>query len=138
MEQYVEHDHDGHSLRDAVSPLVLIVDDDVNSREAVEALLELGGYQVAAAGDGREALDLLDSGLRPALIVLDMNMPRMDGVEFRRAQRHRPAIANIPVIVCSGCMDDGERLAALGSVTFLSKPIAIDRFEDAVHRQCPR
>jgi len=117
--------------------LILVVDDDVNSRQAVEALLEIDGYRVAVACDGVEAMDLLEGGLEPALIVLDMQMPRMDGVAFRDAQQRRPTFANIPVIVCSGCMEDEERLAALGDVTYLHKPVSVDGFQHAVHEQCP-
>lgn len=153
MEHHVEHDSAesdqrrspspltapdrSRAARATAPPLILIVDDDESSRQAVATLLELDGYRVAAAGDGREALDLLESGLQPALILLDMNMPRMDGVAFRHAQQCRPALSDIPVIVCSGCMEDEERLAALGSVIFLRKPLSIDRFQNVVHEQCP-
>lgn len=126
-----------HTTHSDAPPLVLVVDDDANTREAVQALLELDGYHVAAAGDGQEALDLLDRGLRPALILLDLNMPRMDGVKFRAEQRGRPAIADIPVIVCSGCREDEEDTSALGRVVFLHKPMPVDRLEDAVRRLCP-
>lgn len=118
-------------------PLILVVDDDQNTREAVETLLELDGYRVATASDGRDALDLLEGGLQPALIVLDMNMPRMDGLAFRDAQRRRPALAAIPVIVCSGCVEQEERMAAMGSVVFLRKPMSVDLLQTAVHLQCP-
>lgn len=118
-------------------PLVLVVDDDDNTREAVQTLLELDGYRVAAAGDGQEALELLEHGLRPGLILLDLNMPRMDGVTFRQAQRRQPALASIPVIVCSGSLAHLERRSALGAVTFLQKPMAVDHLMNVVHQQCP-
>lgn len=127
----------GKGVNGQAHPLILVVDDDVNTREAVETLLELDGYRVALARDGQEALELLEGGLAPALIVLDMNMPRMDGAAFRQAQRRRPALANIPVIVCSGGLEHEDRLAALGPVVFLRKPMSVDCLQRAVHLQCP-
>lgn len=126
-----------HTASRGEPPLILVIDDDENTREAVQALFELDGYRVAGAGDGQEALDLLDDGLRPALILLDLNMPRMDGATFRAQQRSRPDVADIPVIVCSGCREDEEDTAALGRVVFLHKPMPVDRLEQAVRRICP-
>ena len=63
----------------ALSGAVLLVEDDVDVRNAACDLLESEGSTVIAAGDGREALDLLRAGLRPSVIVLDLTMPRMDG-----------------------------------------------------------
>ena len=68
---------------------VLVVEDTDDGREVMGALLEMEGYRVAYAVDGRDALDQLDGGLSPCLILLDVSMPRMDGIEFRRAGRRR-------------------------------------------------
>ena len=64
-------------------------------------MLTLRGYRVVAAYDGAEALALLRDGLRPAVVVLDLAMPIMDGYAFREAQEADSAIAHIPVIVFS-------------------------------------
>jgi CheY-like chemotaxis protein len=80
---------------------VLVVDDNPDEREATAMLLELNGTDVRLAQDGQEALDALHAGLRPCLILLDVNMPRMDGVAFWRAQQAEPALRDIPVAVLS-------------------------------------
>jgi len=78
---------------------VLLVEDDSAVRDATSELLEDEGFSVVAAGDGRDALDLLRAGLRPAVIVLDLMMPRMDGWDFRHVQMADQSLREIPVIV---------------------------------------
>lgn len=80
---------------------VLVVEDDFDSSELVVAVLAFEGFDSVVARNGREALDLLATGLRPQAILLDLTMPIMDGREFRSRQRRWPDIAAIPVIICS-------------------------------------
>ena len=82
--------------------LVLIVDDDADAREVLERMLRFSGYEVATARDGLEALVYLRQGGRASAIILDVAMPRMDGVAFRRALSLEPLFATIPIIVHSG------------------------------------
>src|SRR6185503_13456436 len=84
---------------------VLVVDDDVDTREMVEQLLTAANYSVVTASDGREALELLET-IRPALILLDVQMPVMDGAEFRQQQRRDPALLRIPTVVISGAASE--------------------------------
>ena len=71
---------------------LLVVDDDMDIRDALQDALELEGYAVQLAADGLEALERLRSSEpRPQLILLDLMMPRMDGVAFREALRHERA-----------------------------------------------
>src|SRR5262249_19103493 len=77
---------------------VLFVDDDDDIRDAVSDLLELGGWTVARAGDGEEALDWLMRNELPALILLDLKMPRCDGYEFRARQLADARLAAIPTV----------------------------------------
>ena len=80
-------------------PCVLIVEDDAAISDNLREVLESEGYEVATAANGVQALFALDSKLRPALIVLDLMMPVMDGMTFRREQLERaPEIAGIPVV----------------------------------------
>src|SRR5580658_716922 len=79
---------------------LLIIDDDSLQREALDQLLSHEGFHVAGCSNGRQALDWLRTG-RPDLILLDLKMPVMDGVQFRAAQREDPAISGIPVIALS-------------------------------------
>ena len=79
----------------------LIVDDDPSIVDGLAEYLGHDGYVVAAAADGSAALALLNTGLRPDVIVLDLLMPGMDGWDFRMAQLNEPSFAEIPVLVIS-------------------------------------
>jgi CheY-like chemotaxis protein len=79
---------------------VLVVDDDADQRAALAALLSRRGYEVVLAVDGQDAWEMLERGLRPSAIVLDLTMPRMDGWSFLD-HLHGSAQAAVPVIVTS-------------------------------------
>ncbi len=81
---------------------LMVVDDDTEIREVVEAVLVAEGYAVATASDGAEALRQLRSGSRPCLILLDLRMPGMDGREFRERTVADPDLHDIPVVILSG------------------------------------
>src|SRR5262245_50066683 len=78
---------------------ILVVEDDVPTREALCRTVTAIGYAALAAANGRSALDWLESHPAPGLILLDLLMPEMDGFEFLRELRTRPVFAGIPVIV---------------------------------------
>ncbi len=113
---------------------ILVVDDDPLTRQALGMILDTAGYATRAASDGQEALDVLQRGPLPALIVLDLLMPGMDGWHFRREQRRDAALATIPVVVCSGTGDADLHAAALGAAGFLDKPIDADQLLEMVGR----
>src|SRR6476620_366912 len=80
--------------------LILLVEDDFRLRSTLATLLETeGGYKVESSADALEALRRLERPPRPSLILLDIMLPYMDGLEFRAMQRRTPGIADIPVIV---------------------------------------
>jgi CheY-like chemotaxis protein len=111
------------SRRDAET--VLIVDDDPEVREALGRLLEDDGWAVTTAADGQEALARLQQAPPPALILLDLMLPVMDGFEFRVRQLEDPQTAGIPVIVFSAGRDP-DKLAGLRAAASLTKPIDPD------------
>ncbi len=111
---------------------ILIVEDDAATREATAVLLVGEGYQVTCAANGQEALDRLRAGLRPNLIVLDLMMPVLDGWSFRAEQLRDPALADIPVLVCSAVSDLPGRAAPLGAAALLAKPVEFDRLAESV------
>lgn len=115
--------------------LVLVVDDDPDICETLQTVLEVSGYRVAAAANGREALAALRSGVRPCLVLLDLMMPVMNGMEFRAEQRADPSIASVPVVVVSGDHGATEKAMAMG-LEGLSKPIDIDVLLQVVGRFC--
>src|SRR5690242_18809643 len=81
--------------------VVLVVDDEAEMAESHRMVLEARGYEVVTAADGVQALQILRRGLRPCVILLDLMMPVMDGIEFRRQQAADGSIADIPVVVLS-------------------------------------
>ena len=105
-------------------PLVLVVDDDPDILDAICDILEAEDYRVARARHGAEALDRVAEE-RPAVILLDLMMPVMDGVTFASLLRQRPPVADVPILVISA---DGnpQRAASVGARGYLAKPFDID------------
>jgi CheY-like chemotaxis protein len=104
---------------------MLVVEDDADTRDALKSVLELHGYAVDTAADGREALDRLRNGLKPCLILLDLMMPGMDGFEFVNEKRQDPRISAIPVVIYSGHHDAKSNAARLGAEGYLQKPLDV-------------
>ncbi len=117
----------------AVNHCVLVVDDDRDICEVIQTILELQGYEVLTARDGADALAQLRAGARPSVIILDLMMPRMNGLQFRDEQTRDPALRAIPVVVLSGDGKAEAKGAALG-VQGLRKPVELAALLDAVQR----
>ena len=102
---------------------VLLVDDEDSLRKVMRDLLERDGYSVSEARDGVQALDQIDR-VGPDIIVLDLNLPGLDGYGVLSHLRSRPATASIPVIVLTakGDEDNEVRVFELGADDFLTKP----------------
>jgi DNA-binding response OmpR family regulator len=106
---------------------LLVVEDDPELRDAVQALLRRRGFEVACARDGRDALrQLRTSPVKPAAILLDLRMPIMDGVAFREEQVQDPELATIPVVLVSSEHSLLETAAGLMPVAVIEKPVAAD------------
>jgi CheY-like chemotaxis protein len=101
---------------------VLVVEDDHEVLDALATLLQIDGFEVATATDGRDALDRLAAGLRPCLILVDLLMPRLNGFQFCEALGRDTALARIPVIICSAVEDSTARLTAANIVATFRKP----------------
>ena len=99
------------------------MDDEDQLRRVMRDLLERDGYDVAEAADGVEALDQVDR-YAPDIIVLDLNLPALDGYGVLAHLRSRPATAGIPVVVLTarGDEDNEVRVFEMGADDFLSKP----------------
>jgi CheY-like chemotaxis protein len=113
---------------------VFIVEDDVDTREMLGRFLELEGYRVETAANGKLALERLGSGVGPCVIVLDLMMPVMDGWQFRQAQIHNTELADIPVIVVSAAGRD--RIERIQADAYLSKPVDLDELLGCVTQFC--
>ena len=115
-------------------PTVFIVEDDPDTREMLGKFLELEGFHVETAANGKQALDRLSDGLKASVIVLDLMMPIMDGWQFRREQVRNAALASIPVIVVSAA--GKERLANIEANSYLTKPIDLEELLREVSMFC--
>jgi CheY-like chemotaxis protein len=104
---------------------VLVVDDDPDICEVMQLILEPRGYRVVTAESGIEALRILRAGEEPCLVLLDLMMPGMDGLQFRSEQLHDPALAAIPVVMISAGGDVAAKAASVG-LEGLLKPIDFD------------
>jgi CheY-like chemotaxis protein len=126
----------GHMVRSGLgeTKTILVVDDERDVREALELSLSLEGYQVVTARHGREALDLLERGLRPSLVLLDLMMPVMNGRDFLAALRGQPEFDQLPVVVVTAFGRMAAEFSALGLQTqgFVPKPASLAVLLDAV------
>jgi CheY-like chemotaxis protein len=111
---------------------ILVVEDDIDIRESIAYLLQDEGYEVACAGDGREALSYLHDGHTPSLILLDMMMPGMDGIEFREAQQQEPDLASIPVVALSASDALVRHARTMGAAAALEKPFHVEQLFDVI------
>jgi two-component system, OmpR family, alkaline phosphatase synthesis response regulator PhoP len=116
-----------------VNAVVLVVDDESDLRQLVAELLLWHGYDVVLAQHGREALERLCEHC-PDLVLLDLNMPVMDGWQFRAEQRRlvEPDLVNIPVLILTGADGADQHAATLDAVGAIEKPFDPDRLLNAV------
>jgi len=115
---------------------LLVVEDSMYLQELNKEILEREGFEVSCVSDGKEALEYLrTTSSRPDLIVLDIQMPDMDGYEFRRTQLADGEIADIPVVVVTGRSLDDE-LVDMRAKGVIPKTSGLNTFIEAVHRWC--
>jgi CheY-like chemotaxis protein len=119
------------------SSYILIVEDDDDIREALAQILQLEGYVVREAANGREALDISAQHPKPSLILLDLMMPVMDGYQFRAEQMKDANLSKVPVVVISADTSVYEKMASFGAAAVLPKPISLDRLLRAVEGLYP-
>jgi CheY-like chemotaxis protein len=113
---------------------ILVVEDDQDLRDTLTEALEQEGYAVTPARDGVEALSQLKSlRQRPDLILLDLQMPNMNGVEFRGEQLKIKELADIPVALLTADTE-GEQKAASMNTAFLRKPLKLPQLLSAIPR----
>lgn len=105
------------------STTVMVVEDEEEVRLGISEILEGRGYKVVLAPDGQVALGLLQQGLRPSLILLDIRMPVMDGEAFLNACRDDPALCSIPLLVISADAATAVKLTRSGASAYLPKPV---------------
>ena len=116
-----------------MSQLILVVEDSQVDRLRLVKLLEGAGYRVCTAANGLEAIALVQQQA-PALILMDVNMPQMDGFDLLRNIRNDPSYSDLPVIMITSRTADKHREHAqqLGATDFLGKPYQEERLLELV------
>jgi len=112
-----------------MTPLILVIEDNEQNLYLTTFLLEKGGYAVAYARDGQDGIALADR-LRPALILLDIQLPVMDGYAVAQALRSNPTLSTIPIVAVTSyaLVGDRERILAAGCTGYIEKPINPETF----------
>ncbi len=127
-----------------ISKLILVIEDAVILRDSLKEILILEGFDVVTAANGQEALDYLMQGMRgdrprgkmsqkPTLILLDLDMPVMNGVEFLTQLAVQSDLSQIPVIVCSGSQNNLDNLK-IKPAAIVPKPFDIEELIAACKR----
>ena len=116
---------------------VLVVEDDPDFRDLLEIFLRWDGFVVCTAADGLEAFKCLEAH-RPCIILLDVSMPRMDGITFGRTLRRHPdpQLAHTPIVLLTALIDPTDAVRATDAVEVMSKPLALEQVVDVIERHC--
>ena len=113
---------------DAGGPLVLVAEDEESVRQMVALALKALGYRTTVFADGVDAATALDDGDRPDAVLLDVRMPRMNGIDLLRHIRSVPERAELPVVAMSAYSDElqAREMMDAGATAVLGKPFTID------------
>jgi CheY-like chemotaxis protein len=108
-------------------PLILFAEDETPIRDMLALALKLSGYRVIPCADGQEAIEALAAEPGVDLVLVDLRMPRVAGIEVIRHIRAQASLANLPVIAMSAYSDDLQQreVAAAGANSFLPKPFTV-------------
>ena len=117
---------------------ILVIEDNEQNLYLTTFILEKNGYEVHQARDGREGIALAGR-VKPALIVLDIQLPVMDGYAVAQALRRNPALAHVPIVAVTSyaMVGDRERILAAGCTGYIEKPIDPDTFVTELERYLP-
>lgn len=114
---------------------VLLVEDDAIARSELAEVLDENAWSVVEAGNGLEALRMLEQTDRlPSVVLLDLNTPGMDGWEFRDRQLANPKLRRVPVVVMSGESNLAQHADQLGVAGHLRKPFDLDALLSTLER----
>src|SRR3954463_704313 len=111
-----------------VQERVLIVEDDAGARAGLEQLVKSWGFVAESAGDGEEALDKVTT-FRPAIVITDLVMPRMDGLGLLRALQQQGADVTTLILTAQGTVETAVEAMKEGAYDYLTKPVDIQRLK---------
>jgi CheY-like chemotaxis protein len=113
---------------------VLVIDDDLDIREAIAEILEEHGATVTTAVNGQDGLEKLRAGPRPDVVLLDLMMPVLDGRAFCERVRSEPELAGLRIVVLSAYREVEELARELGVVSVMPKPLDLPKLVELVER----
>ena len=119
------------SILSIISPTVLIAEDSRDTRHMLKRALELKGYRVLEARNGREAVDIARN-LRPNLLIVDLNMPELDGLEtIKNVRQLNSSVDPVPIVAITAFDVYGMEQAAIeaGCNEYMSKPFDLDELD---------
>jgi two-component system chemotaxis response regulator CheY len=118
---------------------VLVVDDSVSMRQMVSFTLTGAGYDVVEAGDGKEAVDKLNGGAKPHLVITDLNMPNMDGISLIKAVRGMAAHKFTPILMLTTESSDDKKKEgqSAGATGWVVKPFNPDQMLATIKKVLP-
>lgn len=118
---------------------VMLVDDSATMLMSLKSILTKAGYTVETAGHGKEALDKLNKGVKPNLIISDVNMPQMDGITFAREARKSPGMRFTPILMLTTESEQSKRAEAksAGATGWLVKPVGPEQLLGVIKQVLP-
>jgi two-component system chemotaxis response regulator CheY len=118
---------------------VLLVDDSATMLMSLKTILTKAGFAVETAGHGKEAMGKLGTGLKPNLIISDVNMPQMDGITFTKEARKAPGMRFVPILMLTTETEQSKRAEAktAGATGWLVKPVAPEQLLGVIKQVLP-
>jgi DNA-binding response OmpR family regulator len=120
------------------TPTILIAEDSRDGREMLEVLLSMKGYSVLAVADGRRAVEVALESF-PDLVLLDLELPGLDGLSVARDLRSNSNFENVPIIILSGHdpMEHKQSAMDAGCTDYLLKPVDFEKLDEILQNQIP-
>ncbi len=120
----------------ARTPTVLVADDSDDTRQMFQILLVAKGYRVVEASDGEQAVELVQHE-NPGLVLLDLGLPRLNGLSVIHRLRKELKLIDVPLVVITGYDDHCDSALAAGCDDYLIKPIDFDRLDGILDHYVP-
>jgi len=119
-------------------PLILLADDEDDIKVVVRMFLEANGYEVLTAYDGLDAVEKIKES-KPDLVLMDIMMPVLDGIEVTRQVKAQEETKNIPIVMLTAAAQSGmvERAIQAGAADYIAKPFEPERVQEVIEKLLP-